>query len=65
MFNIKSNPLDALADARSIMLRQGLTVMHISRTYQGYRAVRPEQKHFGTIVGIIRRFTSEEHTSPV
>ena len=55
MFNIKINPLDALADARSIMLRQGLSVMHISRTHQGYRAVRPEQKHFGTVVGIVYR----------
>lgn len=65
MFNIKTNPLDALADARSIMLRQGLTIMHISRTHQGYRAVRPDQKHFGTVVGIIQRYTASEHRSPV
>jgi hypothetical protein len=55
MFNIKVNPLDALADARSIMLRQRLSMMLISRTHQGYRAVKPEQKHFGTVVGIVYR----------
>jgi len=55
MFNIKTNPLDALADARSIMIQQRIDVMHISRTHQGYRAVKPEQKHFGTVVGIVYR----------
>jgi hypothetical protein len=55
MFNIKINPLDALADAKSIMLRQGLHMMHISRTHQGYRAVRPNQKHFGTVMAVVYR----------
>jgi hypothetical protein len=55
MLNIKANPLDALADAQSIMLRQRLNVMHISRTHQGYRAVKPKEKHFGTVVGIVYR----------
>jgi len=55
MFGFKLNPLDALADAKSIMLRNHLSVMHISRTHQGYRAVRPNQKHFGTVMAIVYR----------
>jgi hypothetical protein len=47
--------MEAIDHAKSIMIKQRINVMHISRTHQGYRAVKPEQKHFGTVVGIVYR----------
>lgn len=49
------DPMEAIGHAKSIMIKQRINVMHISRTHQGYRAVKPEQKHFGTVVGIVYR----------
>jgi hypothetical protein len=49
--------MDAIADAKSIMLQEFTSEMYISRTHQGYRAVRPDQKHYGTVMGVVHRDT--------
>jgi len=58
MWGFKEDPIDAIDDAKSIMLKEFVSEMHISRTHQGYRAVRPDQKHYGTVMAVLHRDTA-------
>lgn len=47
--------MDALDDAKAMMLREFTGEIHITRTHQGYRAVHPDQKHYGTVMAVLQR----------
>ncbi len=55
MWGVRQDPMDALDDAKAMSLRDYAGEIHITRTHQGYRAIYPDQKHYGTVMAVLQR----------
>jgi hypothetical protein len=49
------DPLKLMQEMKGWMQLNDLPVMFISRIPNGYRALEPEEEHYGTVIGTLER----------
>lgn len=49
------DPLKLMQEMKGWMQLNDLTVMFISRIPGGYRALEPDEEHYGTVVGTLEK----------
>jgi hypothetical protein len=49
------DPLKLIQEMKAWMQLNDLSVMFISRIPNGYRALEPEEEHYGTVIGTLER----------